>query len=52
MATQDLFASHTDFNLLSLKDLLLAREHFHLHLIGLLHDFWFDRYSICWVMTP
>ncbi len=33
MATQDLFASRTDFNLLSLKDLLLAREHFHLHLI-------------------
>ena len=33
MATQDIFFSHTDFNLLSVKDLLLARDQFHLHLM-------------------
>ena len=34
MATPDLFASPTDFNLLSLHDLLAARDNFHLHLIN------------------
>jgi hypothetical protein len=34
MVTPDLFASPTDFNLLSLHDLLAARDNFHLHLIN------------------
>src|SRR5438876_5796734 len=33
MASQDLFAINTDFNLLSLRDLLAARDNFHLHLM-------------------
>jgi hypothetical protein len=33
MATQDIFSSRSDFNLLSVKDLLLARDQFHLHLM-------------------
>lgn len=32
METQDFLSLETDFNLLSLRDLLAAREHFHLHL--------------------
>jgi hypothetical protein len=34
MVTPDLFATQTDFNLLSLHDLLAARDNFHLHLIN------------------
>jgi hypothetical protein len=34
MVTPDIFASQTDFNLLSLHDLLAARDNFHLHLIN------------------
>lgn len=33
MTTTDLFATNTDFNLLSLRDLLAARDNFHLHLM-------------------
>jgi hypothetical protein len=34
MVTPDVFAAQTDFNLLSLHDLLAARDNFHLHLIN------------------
>jgi hypothetical protein len=34
MTTDDFLSAASDFNVLSLRDLLAAKDHFHLHLIN------------------
>jgi hypothetical protein len=35
MTTDDFLSAASDFNVLSLRDLLAAKDHFHLHLIAM-----------------